>query len=360
MASSNSTVAWVEDGDKLVKLSPADFKSEAELEDRVFAEPSLVEPGLVILARQLTTDAGQLDLLGLDTEGRVVVVELKKAQTDRDTVAQVLDYAACLSETPFDLIASAIDASRVKWNLHGMLADLLKQQGAEDPDDWWRDQELRLVVVGRGEDPSLRRIVRYAVGKYSVPLNGVFLDLFRLDEGRRVLVRTSVIGDTDAQLGGRGKGRHHVDAEAVAAVAREFGTAGWCDAVVAQWTTSTGTAPSTERKRDAVFYRLKARGNRKKGVAQLFPRNFEIETKGSAWIQVDTAALAVDVDQTEAAIRGRFATASPLEDGWVEVKDQATSDAFCQLIADLYLQAPAPVAPASGIASTPPSGETSA
>ena len=51
--------------------------------------------GLLILGKEVTTDLGAyIDLLGLDIEGNVAVVELKRDRTPRDTLAQALEYVA--------------------------------------------------------------------------------------------------------------------------------------------------------------------------------------------------------------------------------------------------------------------------
>jgi hypothetical protein len=51
--------------------------------------------GLLIIGRQVTTNLNcSIDLLGIDREGNVAVVELKRDKTPRDTLAQALEYAS--------------------------------------------------------------------------------------------------------------------------------------------------------------------------------------------------------------------------------------------------------------------------
>ena len=71
--------------------------AEADLEQWLGANPGgILEDGpLLIIGRQVPTDLGKsIDLLGVDREGNVVVVELKRDRTPRDVVAQALEYAA--------------------------------------------------------------------------------------------------------------------------------------------------------------------------------------------------------------------------------------------------------------------------
>ena len=59
--------------------------------------PDLLMDGLTLIGRQVSTDGGPLDLLGIDADGRLVVFELKRGTLTRDAVAQVLDYASGLA-----------------------------------------------------------------------------------------------------------------------------------------------------------------------------------------------------------------------------------------------------------------------
>lgn len=73
---------------------------EAILEDWLESNPDgIVEDGrILIIGRQVVTNfGGFIDLLGLDREGDVVVVELKRDRTPRDTIAQSLEYVSFVS-----------------------------------------------------------------------------------------------------------------------------------------------------------------------------------------------------------------------------------------------------------------------
>ena len=71
---------------------------EKNLEKIVRENPEEVEPGLVWEKEQLVTKAGRLDLLGRDTNGNYVVVELKRAQGTDQVVGQILRYMGCLTK----------------------------------------------------------------------------------------------------------------------------------------------------------------------------------------------------------------------------------------------------------------------
>jgi hypothetical protein len=70
---------------------------ETNLERIVKGNPEEVEAGLVWEKEQLVTKAGRLDLLGRDTNGNYVVVELKRAQGTDQVVGQILRYMGCLT-----------------------------------------------------------------------------------------------------------------------------------------------------------------------------------------------------------------------------------------------------------------------
>ena len=80
---------------------------ESVLENWLESNPDgILEDGRVlIIGRQVQTDLGGIiDLLGVDREGNVVVVELKRDRTPRDIIAQALEYAAFAARLDVDAL----------------------------------------------------------------------------------------------------------------------------------------------------------------------------------------------------------------------------------------------------------------
>ena len=81
------------------RLHSSQLDLEQRLEDMLVEDPSMVGVDLLVLGRQVaTTFGGYVDMLGLDAEGRVHVLELKRDRTPRDVVAQALDYGSWAQE----------------------------------------------------------------------------------------------------------------------------------------------------------------------------------------------------------------------------------------------------------------------
>jgi RecB family endonuclease NucS len=78
--------------------------TEEDLRQRVLADPDLVEPGFTPLATERETAAGAVDVYGEDSEGRTVVVELKRRRAGPDAVGQLERYVDALGR---DLHADA-------------------------------------------------------------------------------------------------------------------------------------------------------------------------------------------------------------------------------------------------------------
>ena len=70
--------------------------TEADLRDRILADPSLVEPGFEPRATERETPAGAVDIFGKDTDGNAVVVELKRRRVGPDAVGQLNRYVDAL------------------------------------------------------------------------------------------------------------------------------------------------------------------------------------------------------------------------------------------------------------------------
>lgn len=66
--------------------------SEADLRDRIFDNPELIEDGFRLETREYDTPAGPVDVWGYDAEGRPVILELKRRRVGPDAVSQFRRY----------------------------------------------------------------------------------------------------------------------------------------------------------------------------------------------------------------------------------------------------------------------------
>ncbi|WP_368408795.1 endonuclease NucS [Haloarchaeobius amylolyticus] len=70
--------------------------SEEDLRQRILDDPALVEAGFQPLATERETAAGAVDIYGRDTDGNVVVLELKRKRVGPDAASQLNRYVEAL------------------------------------------------------------------------------------------------------------------------------------------------------------------------------------------------------------------------------------------------------------------------
>lgn len=68
------------------------IRSEADLEDYLIANPSLLGEDLLIIGRQVGVVGGLIDLLAIDSTGAISIVELELEKAFPAVIAQVLGY----------------------------------------------------------------------------------------------------------------------------------------------------------------------------------------------------------------------------------------------------------------------------
>ncbi|MDP7168131.1 MAG: endonuclease NucS [Nitrospinota bacterium] len=131
------------------RLGSGDVSLEKHLEDWIENDPSLLLGGLKIIGRQIYVEAGPLDLLALDHQGRWVLIEIKKGMVRRETVAQAIDYASCIEEMPFTELSDKVSDNLKKSGETKNLEEILKERiGTNDPPD--EEREVEIYVVGTG------------------------------------------------------------------------------------------------------------------------------------------------------------------------------------------------------------------
>ena len=76
---------------KIMRVEEVDLKNEQELEYLLKKDPEQIEKGLKVIANQVITPKGRIDLLCVDEEGVLTIVELKLDQDD-DHLKQAINY----------------------------------------------------------------------------------------------------------------------------------------------------------------------------------------------------------------------------------------------------------------------------
>ena len=179
---------WAIEGSEITEVQPtSQTESEQWLEENIVRKSELLMPGLTLVGRQTQTEGGPLDLLGVDSDGKLVLFELKKGTLSRDAVAQVIDYASDLEDMSLDDLAKLIAD---KSGTHGI-------DKIEDFEEWYYEKldadnldnltPLRLFLVGLGVDDRTERMVRFLANK-GVDISLLTFQGFTVD-GKTLLTR---------------------------------------------------------------------------------------------------------------------------------------------------------------------------
>ncbi|MCS4173853.1 endonuclease NucS domain-containing protein [Salinibacter ruber] len=166
-----------------ISFSPID--SEDRLEEALYQDISILDPGLMVVGRQVDTAYGtRVDLLAMNSEGDLAVIELKRDRTPREVVAQVLDYASWIEDLSYDRIAEIHQEQNPDSHLEEAFAEAF-----DAPIPEALNESHDLIVVAAEMDSSTERIIDYLSSSYGVPINAVFFRHFR-DNGEEYLARS--------------------------------------------------------------------------------------------------------------------------------------------------------------------------
>ena len=167
---------------------------EAVLEEWLASNPDgILEDGrILIIGRQVRTDLGGfIDLLGVDREGSVVVIELKRDRTPREAVAQALEYAAFAERLDIDALEDIVRRYQNDESLS--LADHHREYFALDEAAAVAfNKDQRIVIVGQLVTPAIRQTAAF-LGSKGLRVTCVEFSLFQAG-GARLLSQDVVVG----------------------------------------------------------------------------------------------------------------------------------------------------------------------
>lgn len=199
---------WRANGGKLDRIAPTGLAYEAELENYLESDPSLLGEPLLIIGRQVVTGfGGFIDLLALDETGAVHVIELKRDKTPRDVTAQVLDYGswvASLGRAELQLLFRNYSGGKA---LEEAFAECFNETLPEEV-----NATQVFTIVASSIDAATERIVRFLNEGFGVPVNVVFFRHFVADEAAYLARAWLIEGESQAPGKGvrsssRGKNR---------------------------------------------------------------------------------------------------------------------------------------------------------
>lgn len=175
-------------------------RKEAEhLEEWIASEPSILGSDIAIIGRQVMTQSGPLDLLGIDSSGNLVVVELKRERLPREAVAQAIDYAADLSNWSAERVSEEC-AKYTSRSLEDVLAETFDDV---DLETLTVNEDQRIILVGFGAEAALVRMVEWLSSNNGLDINALILHYVVTNRGDELLTRTTVVSEDEQRDRGK-------------------------------------------------------------------------------------------------------------------------------------------------------------
>lgn len=178
-------------------LEDQPYTNEDEFQHHIFNHPELLSASdddkYIAIAREVTTNAGRIDVLMLSKTGNIVVVEVKldrNQQSRREIVAQIVDYVSTLSE---------LSVYELNDKTHGKLLSKLEDTDydAQTVDKLLRNGNIEVVLAVDQTNESLNRIVQFLAAHTDFKISLVEISKHRDNE--RTLLSSSIIFSQEEQ-----------------------------------------------------------------------------------------------------------------------------------------------------------------
>ena len=173
------------------KLQDTGRTEPYDLEPWIYSNPEILGSDILIIGRQVTSKSGPIDLLGIDSSGNMVVVELKRDKLPRESLAQAIDYASDVAMWTIDKISEVCMASTEK-----SLEELFVEKFPDTEIETLNINSMqRILLVGFSIASSLERMIEWLSDGYGVNINAIILSYVKTINGEEILMRTSIISE---------------------------------------------------------------------------------------------------------------------------------------------------------------------
>jgi hypothetical protein len=180
---------------------------EQNLEDWLEKNPAALtddEPVLVIGRQVNTPSSGTMDLLALDSDGRTIIIELKRGPTPRDIIAQALEYSAWiaslnqndirqLAQTYLDKLPNSVSFEEAWRQTFG---EIEEQGGGAIPQ---LNSQQRIIIVTEGGSERITAVARY-LRSSGLDISLLEYRYYRTESGEEILDFEQRIGREQVAL----------------------------------------------------------------------------------------------------------------------------------------------------------------
>jgi len=109
------------------------YASEEDMQRAILLEPSILEPDLKPITYEKKVEPGFVDVYGIDRNGRLVVVELKRKTAGRDAALQLAKYVDYVKTVANREVRGVLVAPRLARGVQRLLATLGLEFKVLDP-----------------------------------------------------------------------------------------------------------------------------------------------------------------------------------------------------------------------------------
>lgn len=185
------------------KLTPIDTtmphgdRLERDLESWITSNPEIIGTDIMIIGRQVETNSGPIDLLGIDRSGNTVIIELKRGLLPRDAIAQAIDYASNVAEWKDLERLDDICKNNMSKELEEAFNEAFQDIDGADFENITFNSTQRIILVGFEIETALERMIDWLSDSYKVNINAVILNYARTKGGEEheILMKTSMISE---------------------------------------------------------------------------------------------------------------------------------------------------------------------
>ena len=195
------------EGDKLIIAQETNVELEQHIEIWIENSPwAVIQDELVLwIDRQPSAqdDEGTIfpDLLGVDSEGNLVVVEFKRGRTPRDVVAQLLEYAAWANGLSTEQIHGTAETYfETRDEFRGKTFPNAFREAFDMPETDELpplNQKLRLFVVAEEIQPRVANVCRFLRRSYKMDVSCIAVSRFQTESGEEIVSTETKVGDEE-------------------------------------------------------------------------------------------------------------------------------------------------------------------